>query len=212
MFTLLTHMDKLIIDEFSVTYAKKFVLGWLKQNKDVVNDFIIEEGLYNVWIRGPDTYLDCDAPVYDDNAVVATCTTLKLAEKWIVEHGRGCIEMQKENCSRFAVLTIIYQKNYDLGEVDYPTDYSHTHMISGRKYPTYAFSKKDYMEALKEHAKVFRYDWCNNIIPEWIYRVKKNDEIIRGGSMDSALGILSNYGDSDWKDMELEKCRKYYGV
>ena len=189
---------------------KILILDWLKNNKDLINDFIKINGLYNVWIRGEDDYLDPTKETINDSALVASCSTFELAEKWIFNNGRDCIESQKENCSRMAVLTIIYQKNYDEGDVDYPTDYSGNYMIASRKYPTYAFSKKDYLVTLEEHKKVFRYDMCDKIIPIWIFRIKKNGDVIRGCNRDNILNILENYDDGEWKNKKLKEYDLYY--
>jgi hypothetical protein len=190
-------------------FDNKTILEYLKTHKDIVNDFIISEGLYNVYIRNDDGYIRLDDPT-DDTALVASCSTFKLAEQWIIDNGRDCIGEQKDNCGRPALLTIIHQKNYDLGEVDYPTDYSHNYMIGAKRYPTYAFSKSDYLIALREHTKAVQYDMCDIIIPTWIFRIKKNGDIIKGCTKDYVVNLLATFGDGEWKDEQLKDCDTYY--
>ena len=180
-----THFDHLVNMIGSEAIVKKCIMKYLQDHKKIVSEFIAEEGLFNVFMRQQDSWTIEQRS--NEIRLVESFVTYADAEKWIKKNGHDIVEFEEDNYGTPIVLTIIHpEKNRDIE--DDPASIFH---IAGRRYPTFAFSEKGYQMLLYEHLDLYCSDWCSEIIPKWIYWIKKDGGTIRGCFREHILNIHS---------------------
>ena len=187
--TLLFETLKNVISDETV---KKLLVSLLRDNKCIINDYLSTESLYHVYMRQEDPYVNIDAKSTDIHLIISFAT-LGSAIEWVLKNGRDHVITQEDNYGTPIVLTIIKRKNKDIDDIDYCHEHTNMNMISVRKYTTYAFSEQGYKMLLNEHKVMFARDWCDDIVPDWIYWIKDNDEIVRGCDKEHILDLVKIY-------------------
>jgi hypothetical protein len=185
---------------------KKLIKDYIAVNPSILTECIEERGLYQVFFRGRDTY-SCNKKDKNDTAeimtYIQTFATMQEANEWILKFGSKIVTEEEDNYNKPIVLTVIYCKNNEYqghaGE-----DPAHLCYISGKDYPTYAFSKRGYKMLLKEHRKIYRGEWCVSIIPYWIRYINENGIVKYGCDLEHIKKIDSRltYRDGDIRKEE----------
>jgi hypothetical protein len=198
--TIKTLFDYYLKNKIFNATIRKCLMELMDENKDIVEEYIKNEGLYHVYYRQQSTYPNNGLK---EIQLIRSFVTIENATKWIIDYGRNVIEeLEDYYCGSPIVLTIIYKDN-DCNK-DIYDDSTNIYWIALKGHPTYAFSEKAYDMLLEEHYNLFYYDWCLNIIPGWIYWVKEN-EIIRGCPKTYLLDLLTDYSDETVKKSTLEE-------
>ncbi len=140
-------LEAILLNEDTEKILDEYVLTHLKNNPDILNNYLDTNLMYYVFFRLQDLRTN---PDYDRENItlVKTFATEKSAEKWVYENGADIVGEQEDNWGKGIVLTIIPYDNigiYGMGEEPF-----HANNISSQKYPTYAFSKDGYKMLKKE--------------------------------------------------------------
>lgn len=131
---------------------KSYIADYLSTHKDVVEDFLNKNGVYNVFFRTQVAHTRNQIlelgllDHYEDMVLVKTFATFLEAEKWVLKNGKNVVDTEEDNYNRPIVLVIVYYDNVGLfGAGEEP---HHLNDIYRNKLHTYAFSKSAY-EMLK---------------------------------------------------------------
>jgi len=184
---------------------KKSVVKYLDDHPDIINTYIATHGLYNVYMRQEDCYIDPDNTKGHDIYLVATFSTYDAAEIFILENGQKIVTEQEENYGTPIIICMIQQKNYGHHDFSYAHDHTNSHLIAANKYPSYAFSKRGYNMLLKEHKAIYRRDWCDELIPFWIHWIKHDGSQISACDKQHIRDTLSCLGEDGWRKKKINK-------
>ena len=145
--------------------TQKSVVEYLSKNPTIVQQYLDSYKMYSVYFReqDPATLLK---PVSNDIHLLKVFVTLQYAQEWVLRIGYNIIADHKENYQRPLVLTIIPVDNR--GVYYYDDVLTNMHLISTKRYLTYAFTKEDYEMLLCEHKSMVLDNSQDDIIPYWI--------------------------------------------
>jgi hypothetical protein len=198
-----------LINKSPNSEIKNLFMQYLSNNKELVDDYLLLEPLYHVYLRHQDSACDSDNETIHQLYLIQSFATLESATKWIFENGKDIIDAEKENQDRTMVLTIIDRKGGDISNYDYPMCASSMFMIATKKYPTYAFCKDGFKMLLDEHKRLFIGDWTNTVVPSWIYWIKSPDNVIQGCSKSYMNDLVDRYMDK-YRDAARKKASKEF--
>lgn len=194
------------------TIVKKHILEYLKNNKEIVSDFIVSEGIYNVYMRQQDVHSVPNMKSSDIH-LVASFGTYREAEDWTIKNGHDIVESEEDNYGKPIILTIIHQKN-DQIDLDFCHEQTNSNLISANCYPSFAFSEKGYLMLLDEHKDIVTSDWCHEVIPNWIYWIQQDGIIFRGYTEEYFLKLHKRityvHDNESKKKRELEEFYKFF--
>lgn len=165
------------INESNEEVFNKFLLEYLLEKPTVIQNYLDQRGLFNVFYRTRDPH---DIPnSYSDIQLLKSFVKYNDAVEWIREYGENIVAEEEDNYGTPIVLTIIYYDNkayYAMDEIP-----ANMNLISINKYPTFAFSDEAYRMLIEEHIKeLVEYDNQTEVIPYWITYYREDGSIIRG--------------------------------
>ncbi len=202
------------INDHSAEAIDEFILDYLRSRPNVLNKYIEDRVLYQVFIREEDPYENSTIK-YTDMEFVRSFVTQLEAVDWIKKNGPVIIDYEEnENRSRPVVIVIIPVTNdskYESYDFDKPC---HLYGIVQKCFLTFAFSKRGYEMCLREHKHTISYDnlCIMDIIPWWL-TYYDGDTVIRGCSIDYIHQIHSTFtyveNDTEKKQNNLDRYKLF---
>lgn len=189
------------IDDFILEYV-----AYSNNNKKIINT-ILDQGMYNVFFRTQDEYLNTRAKII----LLKSFITEQDAIIWIKTYGLEITEFEEYNLNQSIVLTIIFTNNdpflHDLEE-----NPNKTLLIAKQKYPTFAFNKEAYDMLLEEHSYMIKDNEYDEIIPYWVHYITP-ERIIQGMNIYDLNKLHSqfeyNENDKEHKRENVEKLKLF---
>src|SRR5579872_5993067 len=83
-----------------------------KNTEDIVQDYLLNNVLYHVYVRNEDSYLDPENKKHHDIILLKTFVKIDDAKKWIFKNGKECIEYWDDNASNGPFILMIMDINH----------------------------------------------------------------------------------------------------
>lgn len=179
-------LDNLTVNEETTPILDEFVINYLNNNKNLLNQYLDQNGLYHVYYRQK----DCSTNKRQKNIMLLkSFVTEGAAIKWIVKNGEIIVDENEPNyIDERVVLTIVPSDNY--GVYVTGNEPSCLSGIATRKYLNFAFSPSGYEMLLKENKRDNDLD-INDKNPTWIHYYKEDGTHIIGASIKELQNIGS---------------------